>query len=448
MNKIVLLLKRIVRFFDKRLITPISKLFVWFTDRSKELGKSFEKMFSKKSSLIVFSLLLAVGIFYYIDTKSTTISQTSAEVLYNQKVNAIYNEESYVIEGIPETVDITMIGRRSDLYLAKQLPIDTVDVDLKDLKPGTHEVSLKYKGAINSVSYKIDPSVATVIIYPKMSKVRTVTADIVNQDKLNSKLSISKVELDRKEVIIKGAQYQLDKVATVKALVDISKIDNPTVGTTKLTDIKLVAYDMKGIIIDVEIVPTSIEATIEIASPSKTIPVRIVPEGKVAFGKAISKITSSVESVTIYGDDATLETIKSIEVPVNVDGLNSTKKYTATIKKPGGIREISESSTIVNVSVENETSKEIENIQLQYENLSDRYSINAASDADKSVTVVVKGVQSVIDTITEENIKVYVDLTGYGPGTHDIDVIVEGSDVRVTYEPKVTKVSLIISQKR
>lgn len=448
MNKIVLLLKRIVRFFDKRLITPISKLFVWFTDRSKELGKSFEKMFSKKSSLIVFSLLLAVGIFYYIDTKSTTISQTSAEVLYNQKVNAIYNEESYVIEGIPETVDITMIGRRSDLYLAKQLPIDTVDVDLKDLKPGTHEVSLKYKGAINSVSYKIDPSVATVIIYPKMSEVRTVTADIVNQDKLNSKLSISKVELDRKEVIIKGAQYQLDKVATVKALVDISKIDNPTVGTTKLTDIKLVAYDMKGIIIDVEIVPTSIEATIEIASPSKTIPVRIVPEGKVAFGKAISKITSSVESVTIYGDDATLETIKSIEVPVNVDGLNSTKKYTATIKKPGGIREISESSTIVNVSVENETSKEIENIQLQYENLSDRYSINAASDADKSVTVVVKGVQSVIDTITEENIKVYVDLTGYGPGTHDIDVIVEGSDVRVTYEPKVTKVSLIISQKR
>ena len=448
MNKIVLLLKRIVRFFDKRLITPISKLFVWFTDKSKGMGKSFEKMFSKKSSLIVFSLLLAVGIFYYIDTKSTTISQTSAEVLYNQKVNAIYNEESYVIEGIPETVDITMIGRRSDLYLAKQLPIDTVDVDLKDLKPGTHEVSLKYKGAINSVSYKIDPSVATVIIYPKMSEVRTVTADIVNQDKLNSKLSISKVELDRKEVIIKGAQYQLDKVATVKALVDISKIDNPAVGTTKLTDIKLVAYDMKGIIIDVEIVPTSIEATIEIASPSKTIPVRIVPEGKVAFGKAISKITSSVESVTIYGDDATLETIKSIEVPVNVDGLNSTKKYTATIKKPGGIREISESSTIVNVSVENETSKEIENIQLQYENLSDRYSINAASDADKSVTVVVKGVQSVIDTITEENIKVYVDLTGYGPGTHDIDVIVEGSDVRVTYEPKVTKVSLIISQKR
>ena len=77
-----------------------------------------------------------------------------------------------------------------------------------------------------------------------MSEVRTLTADIVNQDKLNSKLSISKVELDTAEVIIKGAQYQLDKVATVKALVDISKIDNPSVGETTLSDVQLVAYDM------------------------------------------------------------------------------------------------------------------------------------------------------------------------------------------------------------
>lgn len=441
-------IRKIGKFFDKKFITPITKFLVWLSDQGKELGNIFEKMIAKKSSLIVISLIISVGIFCYVDTKSTTIGETSAEVLYNQKVNAIYNEEAYVIEGIPETVDITLIGRRSDLYLAKQLPVDAVDVDLKDLKPGTHEVSLKYKGAINSVSYKIDPSVATVIIYSKMSEARTVTADIINQDKLNSKLSIAKVELDRKEVIIKGAQYQLDKVATVKALVDISKVENPTVGTVTLSDIELIAYDKKGVIIDVEIVPSSIEAKVEIASPSKKVPIKIVPEGKVAFGKAISNITTSVDSVTIYGDEETLAEIKSVEVPVDVEGLNNTKKYTATIKKPSGIREISDTTTSVSVSVENETSKEIENIQLVYENLASNYSINAASGADASVTVVVKGVESVLNEITEDNVKVYVDLTGYGPGTHDVNVVVEGSDVRATYEPKVSKVTLIISQKR
>ncbi len=451
MSKIKFVFKRIGRFFDKRLITPISKMVLWFTEKSKDLGKSFERMFARKSSLVVISLLIAVGIFYYVDAKSTTISQTSAEVLYNQKVNAIYNEELYSIEGIPEAVDITMIGRRSDLYLAKQLPIDTVDIDLKDLKPGTHDVSLKYKGAINSVNYKIDPSIATVTIYPKMSEARLISADIVNQDKLNSKLSISKVELDRKEVIIKGPQYKLDQVATVKALIDVNKIDNPSVGTIELSDpdkIELVAYDKKGIIIDVEIVPNTIKATVEITSPSKVVPVNIIPEGKVAFGKAISNITSTVESVTIYANEDILANIKSIDVPANVDGLESAKRYNLNIKKPSGVREISETTTSVNITVESEVSKELENIQLEYKNLSDNYSVNAASTDDMSVTVVVKGVKSVIDNITEDNVHVYVDLKDYKAGTHDVDVIVEGNDVRATYESKVKTVSLILGQKR
>ena len=454
MNKFIKFIKRFVKFFDKKIITPVTKFFVWVTDKTKDLGVIFEKLFSKKSSLVIVSLIISIGIFYYVDTKSTTISETSAEVIYNQKINAIYNEEAYVVEGLPETVDITMIGRKSDLYLAKQLPVEAVDIDLKELKPGTHEVSLKYKGAINSVSYKIDPSIATVIIYSKMSEVRTLTYDIVNQDKLNSKLSISKVELDRKEVIIKGPQYKLDKVASVKALVDISKIEDPKVGTIELTDVQLVAYDMKGIIIDVEIVPSKVTATIEITSPYNDVDIKIVPTGKVAFGKAISSITSSVKTVRIYADQETLDKIGNIiEIPVNVDGLDSEKKQTLTIKKPSGVREISEVSTTVTVDVEKEVTKEIEDILLQWENLSENYSPNAASEADRYVTVVVRGVQSVINEITKDNINVYVDLKGYGPGTNDVDVIVtgkdeKGKDVRISYDSKVSKVTWIISKKR
>lgn len=448
MKKIKRILKTIIIFFDRKVIMPITKFFVFVTEKLKNSGKNFEKMFSRKSSLIIISLLLSVGIFVYVDNKSTIISETSAEVLYNQKVNAIYNEEAYVIEGLPETVDITMIGRKSDLYLAKQLPIDDVDIDLKDLKDGTHKVSLKYKGAIDTINYKLDPSVATVVIYPKVSEVRTVSVDILNQDKLNSKLSISNVEIDRQEVIIKGAQYKLDKVATVKALVDINNVANPEEGTITLSDVKLIAYDEKGVVIDVEIVPSTITATITITSPKKVVPIKIVPTGTVAFGKAISNITSTVESVTIYGDETTLSSIKNIEAQIDVSGLDTTKKYTTTIKKPSGVRFISETSATITVSVESEATKELSNIQLVYENLSSSYSINAASDADKYATVVVKGVQSVIDTIDESKVKVYVDLKGYGVGTHEIDVIVQCDDVKVTCTPKVKKVTLVISSRR
>ncbi len=452
MNKVVSLFRKIARFFDKKIITPITKFFVWLGEKVKSGGKNFEKVFSKKSSLIIISLLISVGIFVYVDRKSTTISETSAEVLYNQTVNAIYNEEAYVIEGIPESVDITMIGRKSDLYLAKQLPVDAVDIDLKDLKEGTHKVTLKYKGAINTINYKLDPSVATVVIYPKVSEKRTVSADVLNQDKLPSTLSISNVEIDRKEVIIKGAQYKIDKVATVKALVDINNIKKPEEGVNVLTgkEVPLIAYDEKGVVIDVEIVPSTVTAKVTISSPKKTVPVKVVPTGTVAFGKAISNITSSVESVTIYGDESTLADIKNITVEVDVSGLNSTKKYTATIKKPSGVRYISETSSTVTISVENEVTKEFSDIAINYENLDERYMPNAVDKEDKYATVIVKGVESVIESLDEKAIKVYVDLKGYTPNngeTIDADVIVECDDVRLSCAPKVKKVSLVITRK-
>ena len=447
MNKINNLFRKVLRFIDKKIITPITKFFVWLYEKITKGGKGFERLFSRKSSLIIISLILSVALFLYVDNKSTNILETSAEVLYNQKVNAIYNEEAYVIEGIPEKVDVTMVGRKSDLYLAKQLPIDAIDVDLTSLKTGTHKVSLKYKGTIDTISYKIDPSVATVVIYPKMSEVRTLSVDILNQDKLNSKLSISSVEIDRQEVIIKGAQYKLDQVATVKALVDINNIVNPEEGSMTLSDVQLIAYDKEGNIIDVETVPNKVTATVKIASPSKVVPLKIIPKGTLEFGKAISSIVSSVESVTIYGDEASLANVIAIEAEIDVKGLDSNKKYTVTIKKPSGIRYISETSATVNVTVESESSKEISNIQIEYENLASSYTLNAASDSDKYATVVVKGVKSVIDNITAENIKAYVDLNGYSTGTHEVNVIIEGTDVRATYTPKVKTINIIIKSK-
>ena len=58
-------------------------------------------------------------------------------------------------------------------------------------------------------------------ISEKISDVKTLAYDLLNQDKLDKKLSIKSVELDRSEIIVKGSKETLDKVAKVKALVDL-----------------------------------------------------------------------------------------------------------------------------------------------------------------------------------------------------------------------------------
>lgn len=371
---------------------------------------------------------------------------SSAEILYKQPVTALYNEESYVVEGLPETVDIMLIGRRSDLYLAKQYPAEDVVADLRDLKPGSHKITLKYSGSVSSVEYKLMPETATIMIYEKVAESRTINKEILNENKLNNKYTISNISFSREEAYVKGAAYKLEEVAIVKALVDVSEIASPDIGTTTLKDIPLAAYNKDGEKLDVEIVPATIDATIEIKSPKKEVPLKVIPEGEVVFGKSIGNISLSETKATIYGDEESLASITYLPVKINVEGISSTTEYNVNISKPSGIKEVSVSSVKVKVTLESTTEKTVENVSIATKNLGDGLTAQAASSKDNAIDVIVKGSETNLKAITSDNISAYVDLQGKGVGKHTIEVQVTGDDLKLTYQPKTTTVTIIIKK--
>ena len=451
MKKIGKVILRIFRhiglFFDKRLITPLTKLILWLMNLFQDFVKNFDKLSAKKSTLLVVSLLLAFGTFILIDKESNIMIDQYAEILYKQPVTAFYNEELYVVEGLPEAVDITLIGQRRHIFLAKQSPAKGVSVDLTGLKPGNHKVTLKYTQRLKSLDYKLDTSQVTVTIYKKESENKNLTYDVLHQDKLDNKLYISNIELDRNEVIVKGARYVLDKIAAVKALIDVNAIPNPKAGDITIKDIPLVAYDDNGEIIDVEIVPKTITAKITITSPSKEIPIKLVPVNNLAFGKSIKSMTSSVTKVTVYGEQATIDAIEQLEVEIDVKGLEEDKEYNVRLKKPKGITEISVKTMTVKVEVDNSSSKEFENISVQSQNLDSKYKVQALTVDDRQVTVVVKGSEESLKNVTEGDITAFIDLKDYGVGTHEVEVQVTGNDLKLTYASKTKKVKIKISEK-
>lgn len=451
MKKIGRMIGRIFRhiglFFDKWLITPITKLILRLMNFAKDNGKSLDRLASKKSTLLVVSLLLAFGTFVIIDQESNVIIDQYAEILYNQPVTAVYNEELYVVEGLPKAVDITLIGQRRHIFLAKQSPSKGVSVDLTGLKPGNHKVTLKYTQRLKSLDYKLDPSQVTVTIYDKKSENRSLTYDILHQENLDSKLYIDNVELDRTDVIIKGAQYKLDQVATVKALVDVNNIPNPKAGDITIKDIPLVAYDNDGKIVDVEIVPKTVAANVTITSPSKEIPIRVVPKGNLAFGKAIKSMDTSLSKITVYGEAAAIEKIEQLEVEIDVKGLDKDKEYNVTLKKPKGITELSSKSMNIKVTVDNSISKEIPNVSVQFENLDSNLKVQALTAEDRQVTVVVNGSEGIIKDLQPSDITAYIDLKDLGEGTREVEVKVKGTDLRLAYTSKTKKVSVRISKK-
>ena len=448
MNKIVKFFKKIFNFFDRFIILPVTRLIFKITKKLSLPNKKIETLLSKQTTLLFISLFMAIVIFIVVDRKIINFSVQTAEVFKDQPVNVIYNNEQYVVEGLPEKVDVTLIGNKADLYIAKQSSNNGVTVDLTGLAPGTHKVNIKYSSGKSGIEYSVNPGVATVIIYKKISDTRTVSYDAINNNKLDNTLVINNVKLSTDEVTIRGAEYKINQVATIKALIDVNNLTKKQPGVQEINDIPLKAYDSKGNVVDVEFVPSKIGAEVTLASPSKVVTLNFVTKGNLPNGKAIGAYTFSQNDVTIYGDLDVLSSINSLDVVVDVSNLTSDTSFKAEIIKPTGVKSLSTSYVTVNLNITDSSSEPIKfNIPLTGINLRDGLIAQPIDSDNGFITVEVQGAGSILSSIDESDITAYVDLAGLGEGKYTKEVIVKGTNPLAIYKAKRTEATVVISKK-
>ncbi len=450
MNKFILFLKKIYGVIDTKFITPLSRAIYFLYEKLKNNPIHVEKFLNRPLVLVYISLALAVVVFLLVDSQVITLVATESEILANEPVNIIYNKESYVVEGLVDSVDIILTGRKSALYLAKQLGEHDVILDLSDYEPSDtpRRVKLTYNQAINNINYKLDPAYVSVVIKKKESEEHSISYELLNENKLNEKFSVSNVSLDQTSVIVKGSRDALDKIATVKALIDLSNNKFTEAITYDIDNIPLVAYDSNGEVLDnVEIVPTTVSASISFSTYKATVPIVVATTGELVAGKSISTITIEGKTnytVDIYGEKEEIDKITSVVATIDINGKGSSGAITqqVSIRKPSGVRSMSASDVKVVVTFGDEKQKTLNISNISSANVGSGLIVNRTDD--NPIAVQVKGVQSVIDAITEENISAYIDLANYTPGTYDVDVKIESTDPRVTYVV-ASKVNIVIT---
>ena len=432
--------KKIYKFIDKFIVVPISRAIYYLSKKFKKNQGKLDKILNRPNFLIYLSLIIAVGLFLLIDSKVISLVETEAEVITNVPVVVNYNEEAYVVEGVPETVDITITGRKSDIYLAKQLGEYEVILDLSDYKPGDtpYKVYFTYSKSIDSLSYQLSPEYVQVTIKNKERQVKSIDYDLLNIDALDSRLSVESVTLNQSEVVVKGGSDALDAIASVKALIDLEEQEFTEAGTYDIDNIALVAYDSNGNRLDnVEIVPNTISATIVLDSYSKTVPLTVQTTGDLVTGKAIASIlinNNSSYSITIYGDEAELENIESIPVTIDVSGMGneSTRTYRVNIRRPNGVRDMSTDSVEITATFGDEEQKTI-TLTSNFAQRNIASGLTANPIAGQEISVQVKGVASVIENINAEDIQAYIDLEGLGAGDHEVEVQIDNTNPLVSY---------------
>lgn len=426
------LFKRIGKSFDKHIVLPITRLILKITKVFDKSSHRFEAILAKQTTLLFLSLLLSIALFVIVDQKIIVFNNSSAEMFKDQKVEVIYNEERFVIEGIPETVDITLIGSKADLYFAKQSQSKhNVKVDLSDIKePGTYKVDLNYDGTQSKrIESSVNPSTATVIVYLKESENRTLSYNVINKDHLENTIDIDKIDLNVDQVVISGARYKLDQVATVEALIDVDKLPSTTVGKQTLDEITLKAYDSSGNIVDVEINHSEkIKAEVTLSSSSKEVPLNLVLKNEMPFGKAISGYTFSKDTVMAYGSNEALSNLEKNGISIEFDASKLDSDYSGTVEIPipSGIKKLDVNSVILNINVTNSvTSTKNLNLKIVALNVPSGYTAGAESSQDSEVLVKPTCAENICNSLKEADIEAYVDLSEYvknGPGTYEVPV--------------------------
>lgn len=402
----------------------------------------FNQRFAKLTALclaIVMYLIINGG---SQDSLFTNNIKQSVE-LTDVAVTTNISDSVYEVSGLPESVNVMVRGDASDVQFASQQKSSyKVLADLSELTEGKHEVTLEPVNFSDKVEVSVNPSTAVVTIKKKISRSFTIGYDYINTDKLDKVYSLGEPEFSQEEVIVRASEDTMSQISFVKALIDLNGVK-----ADFEKDATLVAYDQSGTKIDVDILPETITVKVKVSMPNKEVPLVMIPEGTMPEGKAIDSYTLDHSSITVYAPQDVLDALDKIEVSVPVTKISEDTTITMPIMLPNGVSKGSVTKVKIAIKVKEAKSKEISDVPITYENYNSDFKI-VLGDTKATATVSVSGSESVLESITAENISVVLDLSGYDKaGTYDINLKVSGDNALATYSLKNKTIRITLEEK-
>jgi YbbR domain-containing protein len=370
---------------------------------------------------------------------------TGGEVLRDVPVIVEGLSEDLEVSGIPDTINVALIGPTFDIYTAKVSKNYEVYVDLANYGEGDYTIEYKYRNFSAGLDIIIVPENVSVKISPKQIQTFTLGHQFENDDVLKEEQSVAVSEMEHQEVEVRGSQESISQIHSVNAVIDLSTVDMADGVFSQRA--KVYAYDRSGEKMDVEIIPNEVDVQCEISSYSKE--VEIVPKivGEVEQGYAIASMKLEVDKVKIYGNEEKLKDLEELEVTIDVSEFNSSKTLKdVVINQVDGINKMSVTQMDVSVDVEKAETKVITDIPIAVLNNTANFNIIYNTGEDKA-SVEVTAAPTVLDKISADDFKATIDLATLEEGQNRVFVVVSSTNYLLNYV-LFSKERLIITLER
>jgi|GEM_PF-330124 len=346
------------------------------------------------------------------------------------------------------TVDIKVSGLNTDLSKLEAKDIRASATMLSNFNEGinsllvTVETINDMKAEVISTKY-IKCTIEQIVSVPVNISVRYTGA-------LTDGYYISRGYSNPDSIFVKGPRSIVNSVSKAEAVVDI---DKKVESISENKPIKLKDNTNKEIETSLLTLLTLSQSSVDVIYdifPTKTVPINIVISGDPAEGYRLTEIKPSFDTVKIAAHKEILSKITELDTePIDIANAESHVIVDRKLKLPNGVI-LTEGSDKLNVIAVIEKLEEKEFIfsysDIEFINIADNLIIvppNNEGEEEKQIIVKIKAVESVLNTINKENIKLSVDLTEAVEGANDAILNIKLDLANVVVESIVSDTEII-----
>ena len=427
---------------NEELLNVKDKSFEFVYKSVNSLNLFLDRMLQSNLSMKILSFIIAIVLLFTINGNINNIFSTpnGGDYIYDVKISVRGLQDDYDVVGLPETVDVALVGPSIDIYAAKLSKNYKIIADFSSLGEGDHTIELKSEGFPTNLQVMIVPQTVSVKITQKYTETFELGYDFINEDKMDNKYSVSVESMEHQQVEIRGSQDVIGKINSVKANIDLSEINE-----SFEQDAKIYVYDRSGKKLDVEIIPDSVHVQCDVSSYSKEVP--IVPKyvGQFESGYGLKEVTLSKDKVRIYGKEELLNSVNSVNVIIDISGLSGDKTYEKLpITEMEKINRLSFDTVDVSVKVSPAVKKIITDIPINIINNTHDYRVVFANEVDK-VSIEVEGVEELLNNVSANDFNATINIENLKSGTNTVKVDLNTNKSYLSYKllsPEKIKITL------
>ena len=368
-------------------------------------------------------------------------SDEKVEIIEDVPVKRVYDTDTLVVTGVPETVTVKLQGPKNLVQQAKTLRNFEVFVDLTDADMGDQRVPITIREVSDRLTVTIEPDYVDVSVHEKVTKEFKVEAEFSGNIVEEGYIAENPV-VNPNKVEITGAKEIVDKITYVKATVN----SNVKISGNITREASVLVLDREMNKLNVTVEPATVEVTIPVKSSSKDVPIDIVQKGTPPSGVTIDSITAETKEAEIIANPDVLSKVNSVRLEVDVSKITDDTEITLPVIIGNGVVKVSPEIVKVTVKVTKQSEKTISNIPIEVEGVGEEGEVNFLTPENGRTNITVTGSSDIVSPLTADDFKILIDVSELEEGEHEVSLMVSAPQ-NITWKLTRQKANIRVARK-